>query len=130
MITVAVVAILAAIAVPSYTNYVTRSKISEAVANLSDMRTKMEQYFLDSRTYVGACTAGTVAPLPTGRYFTYACSNLSGTTYTVTATGATAQSMDGFAYTVDQNNTRVTISAPTGWIAATTCWTLKKDGSC
>ena len=128
MIVVAVVAILSAIAVPRYNDYVTRSKIAEAVANLSDMRVKMEQYFLDNRTYVGACAAGTVAPVPTGKYFTYGCSNLSGTTYTVTATGAAG--MAGFVYTIDQSNTRTTVGAPTGWVAATGCWTLKKDGSC
>lgn len=129
MIVVAIVAILASIGYPAYTDYVTRSKISEAVANLSDMRTKMEQFFLDNRTYSGACAAGTVAPLPTNaKYFSYACSNLSGTTYTVTATGT--GSMTGFTYTIDQANTRSTVAVPTGWTAAGTCWTLKKDGSC
>lgn len=133
LIVVVVVAVLASIAYPSYSSYVMRSKISEAIGNLSDMRVKMEQYFLDNRTYVGACAAGTVAPLPSGqnaRYFSYACSNLSATTYTVTATGQSAEQMTGFQYTIDQNNTRTTVSVPTGWTAAGSCWTLKKDGSC
>jgi type IV pilus assembly protein PilE len=133
MVVVAIVAILSAIAVPGYNNYVMRSKISEAVANLSDMRVKMEQYFLDNRTYVGACAAGTVAPMPTGRYFTFACPTLTATTYTITATGIASEGMGGpppFVYTIDQNNTRVTVSAPPGWSASLTCWTLRKDGSC
>lgn len=132
MIVVAIVAILASIAVPAYNNYVMRSKIAEAVANLSDMRTRMEQYFLDNRTYVGACAAGTVAPLPAGRYFTYACTNLSGTTYDVTATGVASQGMDEFVYRINQNNERTTLGVPTskGWTASLNCWTLKKDGSC
>lgn len=133
MMVVAIAAILAGIALPAYTDYVLRSKISEAVANLSDMQAKMEQYFLDNRTYVGACAAGTVAPLPAGRYFSYTCSNLFPTTYTVTATGIAAQGMGGpppFTYTIDQQNTRVTVDVPTGWNKALACWTLKKDGSC
>jgi type IV pilus assembly protein PilE len=40
LIVVAIVGILSAIAFPSYTNYVTRTKIAEAVGNLSDMRAK------------------------------------------------------------------------------------------
>jgi type IV pilus assembly protein PilE len=134
LIVVALLGILAGIAYPSYTDYILRSKISEAIGNLSDMRTKMEQYFLDNRTYVGACTTATVAPLPAGqnaRYFSYACSNLSATTYTVTATGNASGGMNGFVYTIDQANTRTTAGLPTGWTSpATSCWALKKDGSC
>ena len=49
MITIAVIAILAAVALPNYVEYVTRSRLVEAKTNLSDMRTRMEQFFLDNR---------------------------------------------------------------------------------
>ena len=133
MVAVAIVAIVATVAYAAYTDYIMRSKISEAVAQLSDMRVKMEQFFLDNRTYVGACAAGTVAPLPASpqvKYFTFTCPTLTATTYTVTATGVAAQGMNGFVYTIDQANNRATTGVPTGWTAATNCWTLKKDGSC
>ena len=45
MITVAVIAILAAVALPNYVEYVTRSRLVEAKTNLSDMRTRLEQYY-------------------------------------------------------------------------------------
>ena len=48
----------------------------------------------------------------------------------LTATGVAAQGMNGFVYTIDQANNRATTGVPTGWTAATNCWTLKKDGSC
>ena len=51
MITLAIVAILAAIAVPSYSEYVKRARITEAVAALADMHVKMERYFQDNRRY-------------------------------------------------------------------------------
>src|SRR4249920_1558042 len=54
MVTVVIVGILAAIALPSYSDYVQRGKISEAVANLSDMRTRLEQFYLDNRAYPAA----------------------------------------------------------------------------
>jgi prepilin-type N-terminal cleavage/methylation domain-containing protein len=38
MIVVVVIAVLSAIALPSYTDYITRSKIAEAYAHLADLR--------------------------------------------------------------------------------------------
>ena len=64
MIAVAVVGILAMVAYPAYTDYLRLGKIQEATAQLLTMRTKMEQYYQDQRTFVGACLGGTVAPLP------------------------------------------------------------------
>jgi type IV pilus assembly protein PilE len=134
LIVVAIISILGAIAYPAYTDYILRSKISEAIANLSDMRTKMEQFFLDNRTYAGACAAGTVAPLPAGdnaKYFDYACPEKTATTYQVTATGKAAQGLSGLVLSIDQSNKRSTEGVPTGWTApAGDCWVMKKDGSC
>ncbi|MEO8806009.1 MAG: type IV pilin protein [Burkholderiaceae bacterium] len=129
MIVVAIIAILSAIAIPSYSDYVRRSKITDAVATLAGMRVKMEQYFQDNRTYVGACTAGTVATLPpASAYFTFDCGTPTAATYTITATGTA--SMLGFGYSLDQANARATTAVPTGWTLSNTCWVLKKDGSC
>jgi len=134
MITVAVVAILAGVALPSYFDYVTRSRIVEAKTNLADMRTRFEQYFLDNRTYPAACVAGATAPpnisLPAAqKYFNVTCGNLSATTYTVTATGV--GNMGGYVYTVDQANTRLTTSTGAwGRSSPPNCWISKKSGEC
>lgn len=137
MIVVLVVAILSAIALPSYQEYVTRGKITEATSNLADMRVKLEQYFQDNRTYVGACVAGTTAPLPlaaTTRYFDFTCPTLTATTFIVTATGRATASMGGFAYSVDQANVQSTvITAPAltdGWAGNAACWVIRKGGAC
>lgn len=134
MIVVVIVAILAAIAVPSYTDYVIRTKISEATSTLLAQRVKMEQYFQDNRTYVGACAAGTVAPIPNNtKYFRIACPTLTATTYTVTATGGGPgdASMAGFQYSIDQGNARVTVAVPAGWtLPAAQCWVTRKGGVC
>ncbi len=131
LVVVAIIGIIAAIAVPQYGDYIVRSKLTEAFATLSEHRVKMEQYFQDNRTYVGACAAGTIAPPPTGRYFTYACSDLAATTFTVTATGVAAQGVNGFVYTVNQANTRTTTGVATGWNGAgSSCWVTNKGGGC
>jgi type IV pilus assembly protein PilE len=132
MVTVAIIAILAAVALPSYTTYITRSKIAEATSNLLAMRTKMEQFFQDNRTYVGACVAGTVAALPTGKYFNYTCpaAALTATTYTIQADGQ-GNDLANLTLTIDQANVRRTVSVPAGWtMPATNCWVSKKSGDC
>lgn len=140
MITVAVIAILAGVALPSYTDYITRSKIVEATTSLTDMRTRLEQYFLDSRQYPGSCIAPAAGAAPAGqiylpsstKYFTVTCA-LTATTYTVTASGNAGQGMGGFVYTVDQSNNRKTTSLPSGWSgagASSTCWISRKSGDC
>ena len=134
MVTVAVVAILAAVALPSYTQFVVRGKLQEGTSNLLAMRTKMELYFQDNRSYVGACVAGTTAALPTGlKYFTIDCSPLTpptATTYVVKVDGLGGD-MAGLTMTIDQANVRRTVTVPAGWtLPATPCWVTKKTGQC
>ena len=134
MITVAIIAILAAVAIPSYTDYITRSKIQEATSSLLSMRTKLEQFFQDNRTFFGACAPGTVAPKPAGlKYFTINCPTLNDTQYLIQADGIAGSDMAQFSFTIDQANTRATASVPTasGWtLPATNCWVTKKGGIC
>jgi type IV pilus assembly protein PilE len=131
MITVAIAAILAAVAIPSYSDYVKRGRISQATNNLASMRVKLEQYYQDNRTFVGACAAGTVAPLPPADDFTYSCPTLTATTYTIQATGVTTGTMNGFTYTIDQSNNKATTALPSGWgTVPVACWVVKKGGAC
>ncbi len=58
MIVVAVIAILAAIAIPMFADYVMRGKIVDATAHLGDLRTQMEKYFMDNRTYLNGVACG------------------------------------------------------------------------
>ena len=130
MIVVAIIAILASIAIPSYRDYVTRGKLTEAHSTLAGMSVRMEQFFQDNRTYIGSCVANTVAPLPTGRYFTYGCADLLVGTYTITATGVAAEGVGSFIYTINQANLRRTTSVPTGWTDNANCWITQKGGKC
>jgi type IV pilus assembly protein PilE len=132
MITVVIIAILAAIALPAYSDYVKRGRLTDAVGKLADMRVKMEQLFQDKRSYAAGCTDGTVAPKPADTtYFAFTCPTLSATQYQIVATGQAT--MAGFAYTLDQDGTRRTTGLPTGWSGASatsTCWVLNKTGGC
>jgi len=125
-----VAGILAAIAVPNYIQYVTRGRIPDATAALSDLRVRAEQWFQDNRTYVGFdVPCGSTA----GRHFNTACAGLTANAYEITATGK--GTMAGFTYRITLNAAtglvvRSTPSVPAGWTSSTTCWVVKKSGSC
>lgn len=51
MIALVIMSILAAVAVPSYNNYVTRSNRSAGERVLIDVANRQERFFLDNRTY-------------------------------------------------------------------------------
>lgn len=129
MIVVAIIGILAAIAIPAYTDYVTRGNLPEAQATLAAQRVRMEQFFQDTRSYAGSCSVGTVAPRPAStNHFSFDCGNPGANTYTITATGT--GSMAGFVFTIDESNNRRTTGAESGWTTNNGCWIMKKDGSC
>ena len=132
MIVVAIVAILAAIAVPIYSTYITRSKLTEAQNNLSALRVSMEQYFQDNRQYTStACRV----PMPTSalanggnsiaKYFTYSCT-ATASSYMITATGNSGTPVANFQYTIDNNNNRATPQTNGWYTGATHCWVTAK----
>jgi type IV pilus assembly protein PilE len=143
MVTIAIIAILAGVALPSYTQYILRGKLLEGISNLQAMRTKMELYYQDNRSFVGACAPGTVAPLPppanagdppgTLKHFRITCPTLTDgppQAYTIQADGLGAD-LTGLTLTIDQANVRRTVSVPSGWtMPATNCWVTKKNGQC
>lgn len=130
MITVAVIAVLAAIALPSYNDYITRSKLSEAHQVLSDLRVKMEQRFQDARTYDG----GPCAPTQQAKYFAFSCVGApSATTFKIQAVGQL--DLTGITFTIDQDNTRATTIDASSKMeskgyAPAACWVTKRGGQC
>lgn len=122
MITVAILAIIASVALPSYQAYVSRSRIPSALDALSSYATRMEQTYQDAGRY-DPSVAGTCTPsLPSINNFSFSCSiSNSGQGYIATATGT--GSMAGYTYTINNVGTRATTAHPKG--TNTTCWSLK-----
>lgn len=143
MIVIAIVGIIMTIAVPNYTEYVMRSRITRATAALSDMRVRMEQFFQDNRLYPTACNAAPTAaqialpPAADNPDFDFTCpaANLTASTYLLVATGK--GKMDGFVYTINQSNAKGTTldqsagKASKGWSGTgSACWVISKGGGC
>ncbi len=132
MVTVAIVAILASIALPAYGRYVQRGKVPEAINGLAAMRVSMEQWYQDRRTYQAVPAAGTACgvAVPTSKYFTFACTAGTADTYSITATGVATSGMSGFVYTVNEVNAKSSTITATGWTGNAACWAIRPDGSC
>ena len=98
MITVAVIGILAAIAYPSYQQYVLRANRAEAQAVLSETAQFMERYFTTNGTYVGGALLSAVSPKGvSGSAIKYNISFSAGptaTAFTLQAAPTTGQSSD------------------------------------
>jgi type IV pilus assembly protein PilE len=141
MITVAIVAILAAIAYPSYRNYVLRGQVVYATNALSAGSANMERVFQDNRTYIAPAgyttpCPGTAAPttaVVAGTFSVY-CTILSGPSpalFTLTAVGSGAT--NGFTYTIDQSGnqaTSIVAPAPSAWIINCPSSWSTKAGQC
>ena len=123
MIVVAVIAILSTIVLPAYGDYVKRGKLVDGTAQLSDGRVKIEQFFQDNRTYVGA-DASPPCPAST-KYFAITCENLTVSTYSIVATGQ--GTVSGFNYWINQANVK---GSATPWGDGGTCWIMRKGDSC
>jgi len=149
MITIAIIAILAAVALPAYNDYTQRAKLVEAFTGLAAFRVRMEQFYQDNRNYgtpdgAGNCgkDAGgaVIVPMPTApqmKYFSFTCTvaaapgPIPGQQYTITATGVADQGLTNFVYTLNERNDRATTTLGTGWSGAgNACWVRRKDGSC
>jgi type IV pilus assembly protein PilE len=137
MIVVVVLAVLAAIALPAYTDYVVRSKLTEAHTHLSDLRVKMEQRFQDARTYAGGPCAPTGASATQIKYFDFSCTDgPDADSFRIQAAGKAGSDLAGIAFTINESNVRTTVVtggtkiATQGYASNTNCWVTRKGGTC
>jgi type IV pilus assembly protein PilE len=124
MIVVSIVAIVTAIAIPSYRTYVERTYTTEAFNSLSTYQLQMQQFFQDAGTY-GAGNCGVA--MAGSKHFNYACV-LAGQGFLITATSNGVDNLNGYSFTIDDANNQVTTAYPTAAVPAA-CW-LTKAGGC
>lgn len=117
MITVAVLGILAAVAYPSYQDYVRRGNRSAAQTFMMTIAQRQEQYLLTNRSYATTITALNLTP-PTetvGRYtFSMTTSGTPPTGYVITATPSAVQAVANRfgALTLSSDGTKTSPAQP------------------
>jgi len=129
MITVAIIAILSAIAMPSYLDYVRKGKRADARAQIQAASIAQEKYRLNNATYAnttaaiatacGTATVGCACPSEQGNYCLAAPTVVSGSTYTLTANAtSTSQLADTGCTAITYRVNGTTISygpSPSCW---------------
>jgi len=117
MVALVVASILAAIAVPSYTSAINKSRAKDAAADLAGLALQMENRYQLSLSYpvnaanTAASTSTFTGWAPTqSAYFNYTLQSTSAT-YTLTATGISTGPLSGCTLTLDQTNARTATSA-------------------
>ncbi|WP_168405356.1 pilin [Acinetobacter indicus] len=68
MIVVAIIGILAAIAIPAYTDYTARAKITEAVGALASAKTSVSEYYTSMGEMPADAAAAGINTAPAGSY--------------------------------------------------------------
>lgn len=111
LIAVVVVAILAAIAYPSYTEHVRKSRRATAQAALMDIASKQQAYLLDRRAYtdrLGDLSFAAPAEIANAYNFAIVVDNAATPmTFVVTATPINAQTASGeLPLTLDQSGAK------------------------
>lgn len=128
MIVVVIVAILAAIAMPSYQRYVLRSHRTVAINALLDMASREARYYSANNVYTNALTganglgyASSPTPVPDATTIYYNLSAaLNGNSFTLTASAAGNQAND--AECGDFTYTGLGIKGITGTGTVAQCW--------
>jgi len=98
MAVLVIIGILAAVAWPSYQNYVIRANRAAAQSFMMTISNRQEQYLLTNRSYtttIGTGGLGLAAPNETNGRYTFAVTNPTTSSYTITATATGNQISDG-----------------------------------
>ena len=123
MIVVVIISILAAIAIPSYRQYVLRGHRTDATRALQDLASRQENYFFSNNMYTNNLSLLGATSSVAGQYFTVSVSipaGSSSTDYLITATAKGTQVQDSActAFTLARSGEKG--SSGTG--LADTCW--------
>jgi len=98
LVAMAIIAVLAAIALPNYQTYLTRTACEDAKGVLAGAASSLERYRAQNNTYAGADLAAlgyAQSPVDGNAQFNIAANPLTATTYTLTATPVAAGRLTG-----------------------------------
>jgi type IV pilus assembly protein PilE len=120
MIVIVVVAILAAIAIPGYRQYVLRTNRTEAKRTLLNVAAAEEKFYLQNNTYAGPSALTTPPPAGLGipgttehGHYTVAIDAADAATFSATATAQGGQAQDSrcASFTINQAGGRTATNA-------------------
>jgi len=106
MIVIGLIALLMALALPSYTEFVVRTKLRTGTESLSAFRSVLEQGYQDNRSYRTVDDSACLIVSYPSENFSVTCAATSDVLYVLTATSAADQGLGAagdYEYTIDQD---------------------------
>jgi type IV pilus assembly protein PilE len=94
MLVVVVIAILATVAVPTYSEFVQRSRRSDAREALSDLAARQEQFFLNNKYYASTTTVLGQPALTDRGFYNITIPTVTTVSFTLRATALSPQDQD------------------------------------
>ena len=122
LITLVVLCILTIVAYPSYVAWIVKAHRSDAMAALSQDQALLERCYAQSFTYIGCATLPAFSQASAQGFYTITLSNLTATTYALTATTTGSQTRDTTcaAMGVDQTDQKTAVNNAA--VSQTACW--------
>lgn len=123
LIALVIIGILISFAYPSYLQFIQKSRRSDALAILTQDQIIFERCYSQNFSYVAACGALPAFPQTTPEgFYTINVSNLSATTYTLTATPRGSQADDTKCASMSVNQANVKTAVDSTATAQSECW--------
>jgi type IV pilus assembly protein PilE len=120
MIVVVIIAILAAIAMNSYRQYILRGNRTSATRALQDLTSREENYYFSNNAYTTSLNSLGASASMAGPYYTVLVPAASATNYVVEADVKGTQAQDGACQSFQLKRTGAQTSTGSG--TAATCW--------
>lgn len=125
LIVVVIIGILASIAFPSYKAYILKSHRTDGLAALSRYQSIMERCYAQNFSYNAACAALPAFPVNSAQnYYSISASNLSATTFTLTATPIGIQATDTLCSSISLNQANQKTALDSSGGSQSICWNL------
>lgn len=115
--------LLTIIAYPSYTAWILKSRRSDAMVTITQLQSLLERCYAQAFTYVGCATLPAFPRASPQGFYSVAMTNLTATTYTLTATPVGSQVRDTICASMSTDQSGQKTAVNSGGAAQTVCWT-------
>ena len=123
LVAMVIFAILAAVAYPSYLTYLNKSRRTDAMGVLSQDQLILERCYSQNFSYTAACGALPTFPQSSPQnFYDITISNLTASTYTLTATPKGVQASDTTCASMSVNQANVRTASNSANASQSKCW--------
>lgn len=122
LVTLVIMSVLTIMVYPSYVAWIVKANRADAIATLTQDQVLLERCYAQSFTYVGCASVPAFPQTSTQGFYSISLSNLTATTYTLTATPVGPQVRDKICATMSIDQSGQKTAANNAAVSQTECW--------